>query len=63
VKGISGEKKKERGKKKRDGWVPCVGGWYGVPGMEVDGCREIGTGLKNCDDWAGIFLLEVGFGG
>jgi hypothetical protein len=31
--------------------------------MEVDGCREIGTGLENYDDWAGIFLLEVGFGG
>jgi hypothetical protein len=31
--------------------------------MEVDRCGEIGTELENCDDWAGIFLLEVGFGG
>jgi hypothetical protein len=31
--------------------------------MEVDGCGEIGTGLENCDDQAGIFVLEVGFGG
>jgi hypothetical protein len=40
------ERKKERGKKKRDEWVPCVGGWYGVLDMEVDECGEIGTGLK-----------------
>jgi hypothetical protein len=60
VRGICGEKKR---KKKRDGWVPCVGGWYGVLNMEVDWCGEIGTGLENCDDWTGIFLLEVGFGG
>jgi hypothetical protein len=31
--------------------------------MEVDRCGKIGTGLENCDDWAEIFLLEVGFGG
>jgi hypothetical protein len=62
VRGISGEKKR-KGKEKERWRVPCVGGWYGVLGMEVDGCGEIGTVLENCDNWAGIFLLEVRFGG
>jgi hypothetical protein len=39
------------------------GGWYEVLDMEVDECGEIGTVLENWDDQAGIFLLEVGFGG
>jgi hypothetical protein len=31
--------------------------------IEVDGCGKTGTELENYDDQAGIFLLEVGFGG
>jgi hypothetical protein len=31
--------------------------------MEVDGCGEIGTRLENRNDQAGIFVLEVEFGG
>jgi hypothetical protein len=31
--------------------------------IKVDGCGKTGTELENYSDQAGIFLLEVGFGG